>query len=235
MAARVRVENSRSRPRSSVTLATMATRIAGAAAMMENRPTMRTCRRAPARPERRAAMICQTSRAMMPSSSSTVTALASSSVTTTPWVGASGVRSARTMKVRNADSSARMTVSAPKMRVSPRFAGGPDSAVSAVGCSTLMNPGRFISAGVAPVLASRRTKSLPRRAAFIQQCCRNATIQGRFPKSWGIADVSGPGYLRGGMWTRASVAGLSDPVPRAVSGSTGRRSGSTRPFGRWDS
>ena len=40
MTARVRVENSRSRPRSSVTLATIATRIAGTAAMTENRPTM---------------------------------------------------------------------------------------------------------------------------------------------------------------------------------------------------
>ena len=50
IAARVRVENSWSRPRSSVMLATIATRIAGTAAMTENRPTMRTCSRAPARP-----------------------------------------------------------------------------------------------------------------------------------------------------------------------------------------
>ena len=39
-------ENSRSRPRSSVTLATTATRIAGTAAMTENSATMRTCSRA---------------------------------------------------------------------------------------------------------------------------------------------------------------------------------------------
>ena len=52
--ARVRVENSRSRPRSSVMLATTATRIAGTAAITANRPTMRTCSRAPARPRRRA-------------------------------------------------------------------------------------------------------------------------------------------------------------------------------------
>ena len=65
MTARVRVENKRSSPRSSVTLATMATRIAGTAAMTENRPTMRTCSLAPARPRRRAWTICQTSRPMM--------------------------------------------------------------------------------------------------------------------------------------------------------------------------
>src|SRR4029078_11746290 len=46
MMARVRVENSRSRPRSRVTLATSATRIAGTAAITPNRPTTWTCSRA---------------------------------------------------------------------------------------------------------------------------------------------------------------------------------------------
>ena len=50
MIERVRVENSRSRPRSSVTLATTATRIAGTAAITENRPTIWTCSRAAALP-----------------------------------------------------------------------------------------------------------------------------------------------------------------------------------------
>ena len=81
----------------------MATRMAGTAAMMANRPTMRTCSREPARPARRACTINQTSRTMMPSSSSTVTAFTSSSVTTTSWVGEIGVKSARTMKVMKAD------------------------------------------------------------------------------------------------------------------------------------
>ena len=83
IAERVPTENSRSRPRSSVTLATIATRIAGTAATMEN---SRRCAHAvaPRRgPLRRACTTCQTSRVMMPISSSTVAALASSSVTTT--------------------------------------------------------------------------------------------------------------------------------------------------------
>ena len=106
MMALVRVENSRSRPRSSVTLATTATRIAGTAAITENSATMRTCSRAAARPRRRACTTSQTSRAMTPSSRNTVSALISSSVTTTSWVGAIGVRSASTTKVTKADSSA---------------------------------------------------------------------------------------------------------------------------------
>ena len=52
--ARVRSSNQRSRPRSSVTEATMATRIAGIAATSENIVTMRTCRREAALPRRRA-------------------------------------------------------------------------------------------------------------------------------------------------------------------------------------
>ena len=123
MIAWVRVENSRSRPRSSVTLATIATRIAGTAAMTENRATMRTCSRAAARPRRRACTTCQTSRAMTPSSRSTVSALISSSVTTTWWVGAIGVRPASTTKVTKADSSASPTAIGPSTRIA-RFAAG---------------------------------------------------------------------------------------------------------------
>ena len=52
----------RSRPRSSVIEATIATRMAGTAAITENRPTMLTCSWAAARPRRRAWMIIQTSR-----------------------------------------------------------------------------------------------------------------------------------------------------------------------------
>ena len=124
-----------------MTLATIATRIAGAAAMMENKPTMRTCSRAAARPVRRACTTCHTSRTITPSSSSTVAAFTSSSVTTTLWVGGIGVKSARTMKVTKADSSARPTAIGPSIRVSPRLAGGATSAVSALAaCSTLMDP-----------------------------------------------------------------------------------------------
>src|SRR5262249_242992 len=78
---------------------------------------------------------------MMPSSSTTVAAFTSSSVTTTLWVGETGVRSARTMKVTKADSSARPTTIGPTMRDSPRFAGAPASAASAVAaCATGIGP-----------------------------------------------------------------------------------------------
>ena len=100
---RVRIENSRSRPRSSVTLATTATRMAGRAAMIENRATIWTWSRAAALPRRRAWTMFQTSRPMMPSSNSTASAFTPSSVTTTSWVGLIGVRPARTTKVANAD------------------------------------------------------------------------------------------------------------------------------------
>ncbi len=114
--ARVRVEKKRSRPRSSVVDATTATRMVGTAAMTANRPTICTCSREPARPRRRAWMTTQTSRPMMASSSSPVTALPSSSLTTTSWTGAIGVRPASTRKVAVADSSARPTAIAPISR-----------------------------------------------------------------------------------------------------------------------
>ncbi len=124
-----------------MTLATIATRIAGAAAMMENKPTMRTCSRAAARPVRRACTTCQTSRTITPSSSSTAAAFTKSSVTTTLWVGGIGVKSARTIKVTKAESSARPTAIGPSSRASPRFVGGATSAASALAaCSALMDP-----------------------------------------------------------------------------------------------
>ena len=117
------MENSLSSPRSSVTLATIATRIAGTAAMMVNRPTVRTCSLAPARPLRRACTTCQTSRTMTASSSTTVAAFTNSRLTTTLCVGKSGVRSASTTKVAKADNKASPTAIGPRMRVSPRAAG----------------------------------------------------------------------------------------------------------------
>ena len=63
--------------------ATIATRIAGAAAMKENKPTIRMWSRAPAVPTRLACRICQISSPMTQSSSRPVTALIRRSVTTT--------------------------------------------------------------------------------------------------------------------------------------------------------
>src|SRR5262245_2275088 len=85
---------------------------------------------------------------MIVSSNSIVVAFASSSVTTTLCVGESGVKSARTMNVTNADSSANPTVIGPRMRLSPRLAGALASAVSAVAaCSTLICPCRGSGCG----------------------------------------------------------------------------------------
>ena len=77
IAARVGPENSRSRPRSRVMLATMATTTAGSTAMTENRLTIWTCSLAAARPRRRAWITSQTSRMMMATSSRIVAALIS--------------------------------------------------------------------------------------------------------------------------------------------------------------
>src|ERR1700736_2738577 len=106
---RVGPENSRSRPRSMVTLATTATMTAGNTAMTENRLTIWTCSLAAARPRRRAWTICQTSRMMMPTSTRMVAPLISMKETTTSRVGSIGVRPVSTTKVRNADNRARAT------------------------------------------------------------------------------------------------------------------------------
>ena len=99
--------------------------------------------RAAARPLRRACTTCHTSRRMMLSSSSTVTAFTSNSVTTTLCVGEIGVRSARTMKVMKAESRAKPTTTGPTVRDSLGFAGAAPIVASAVAaCSTVINPRR---------------------------------------------------------------------------------------------
>jgi len=125
-------ENRRSRPRWSVTLATTATAITGTAAMMENKATMRTCNRAAARPRRLACTTPHSSRAMTRTRRKTVTALASSNVTTTSCVGAIGVRPASTTKVRTADSSASATAARPSARESHPDAGAAAAVASSV-------------------------------------------------------------------------------------------------------
>ena len=92
-----------------VTLATIATSTAGNTAMTENRLTIWTCSLAAARPRRRAWIICQTSRMMMPTSTRMVAPLVSRKETTTSRVGSIGVRPVSTTKVRKAESSARPT------------------------------------------------------------------------------------------------------------------------------
>src|ERR1700742_2569866 len=120
---RVGPENRRSRPRSMVTLATIATSTAGSTAMTENRLTICTCRRAAARPRRLACTICQTSRTIMPTSSRMVAALTSRKVRTTCRVGSIGVRPVSTTKVSKADSSAITTANGGSQRRTEKLLG----------------------------------------------------------------------------------------------------------------
>src|SRR5947207_14378194 len=69
---------------------------------------------------------------MIASSSKTVTALTSRSVSTTSWVGRIGVRFASTRKVTSADNSASATATTPRMRASRPGAGAAAVASSAV-------------------------------------------------------------------------------------------------------
>src|SRR5215216_1078154 len=142
MTARVRVENQRSRARSMVRLATTASRMAGTAAMTENRPTIRTWSRAPAWPRRRARMTCQTSRAISPSSTRTVTALTSRIGITTSLVGSTGVRLLKMRKVTSAESSATATVTGPSTPLANLRTGPAGAAASATATSStlVMNP-----------------------------------------------------------------------------------------------
>ena len=91
----VRVENQRSRPLSSDTLAKIASRIAGTTAMTLNRLTMRTWSCAPATWRRRASQSPVTCQAMIITMASTSTRLRSSMPTTTRWVGTMGVSPVR--------------------------------------------------------------------------------------------------------------------------------------------
>ena len=178
---RVRAENSRSRPRSSVTLATTATRIAGTAAITENRPTIWTCSRAAALPRRRACTICQTSRPMMPSSNRTASALTPSRRDDDVVGRVIGVRPARTRKVaqrrqqRHADRGRADQAG----RKSCRFGGaaGAASAVTRLARPSSSAPDRPHRHSAKISIHLRR----PRAAAdaFIQQCCRIATFPRR--------------------------------------------------------
>src|SRR3954452_12997585 len=97
-------------------LATTATKIAGTAAINEKSATIRTWRRAAARPRLRACKTRQTSRPMNANSSRTAEAFTNSSVRTTSCVGRIGVRFASTTKVARADKSASETAIDPISR-----------------------------------------------------------------------------------------------------------------------
>src|SRR6185437_7782943 len=103
---RVGPENSRSRPRSMVTLATIETITAGSTAITENRPTIWTCSRAAARPRRLACTIWTISRTMIPTRSRMGTPVIIRKERTTWRVGSIGVSPVSTTKVRKADNSA---------------------------------------------------------------------------------------------------------------------------------
>ena len=170
----------RSTPWSSVTLPTRATRIAGAAAITENRLTMLTCSGAPAGPRRRPCTTGQISRTMMPSSNSTAVALTPSRLTTTSWLAEIGVRPASTMKVANADSSARMTTSGPTNRMMRRPPVGAVAIASgsAASCRLAMAPrwvrpsvGKGAKERLAPSPTSYPVRHLYNRVADLRQLC----------------------------------------------------------------
>src|SRR5579883_22153 len=179
-------ENSLSRPRSSVTLATTATRIAGAAATTENRATIRTCSRDAARPRRRACTMRHTSYALTATRKPMVIALASRRARTTLSVSGIGVRSASTMKVAKADKSASATAPKPRLRAR-KPAGG---AAATVTISAVVAWPTVVMSQVVGVKGCR-----PQEAgdAFLQQCCRIATIPGRYnPQPCPASDPTRP-------------------------------------------
>src|SRR6266446_8909378 len=103
-------------------------------------------------------MTSQTSRTMMPISSRMVAALISRNEYTTWRVGSIGVRPARTMKVRNADSSAIATANGAThfRRIPP-----PDSA------SDGSNGGTEVSAVVIPTIGELNGLNVRRRGGLM--------------------------------------------------------------------
>src|SRR5262249_43278056 len=116
-------ENRRSKPRSTVMLATTAMRIPGTAAITENSATIRICNREPARPWRRAWNTRQNSPAITATRNRIVRVLETRRTFTTASVGTTGVRLAKTRKVTMAERSASPTATSPKARAT-HAAGG---------------------------------------------------------------------------------------------------------------
>src|SRR5882724_680618 len=129
-------ENRRSKPRSTVILATTAMRIAGTAAITENRTTIRMCSRDPARPWRRAWKTRQNSPAITAIRNRIVPALAHRSARTTPSVGKTGVRLENTRKVSMAERSASPTATNPIARIHPAAGGAAEGNSAAEACVT---------------------------------------------------------------------------------------------------
>ena len=166
---RVGPENSRSRPRSMVTLATIATSTAGNTAMTENRLTIWTCSLAAARPRRRAWTTFQTSRTMMPTSSRMVAALISRKVTTTSRVGSIGSGPSAPRRSGSADSSARPTANGASSLRRDQPLG--------FGERRIERCGRGVCAGHSrqrDEMKALRGPPGPRTDAFISQCCQFA-------------------------------------------------------------
>src|SRR5262245_21747718 len=172
------LENSRSKPRSTVMLATTAMRIAGTAAITENRATIRMCSRDPARPRRRAWNTRQNSQPMTATRNRIVTALTHRSVFTTPSVGRIGVRLASTRKVTMAERSASPTATSPAARASHPAGGAAEgnSVVEACVISAIQN---LINVVALWTHASVCRHVHEQSEAFLQQCCRIETNPGR--------------------------------------------------------
>ncbi len=117
---------------------------------------------------------------MMPTSNRTVTALQNRTAVTASSVGRIGVRLASTRKVMSADSSASPTATTPSRRASRPGAAVAATASSAVAAwpTLVINARPLNRCGMCCSEATAR--SPPRRSdAFVQQCCRIATIPGR--------------------------------------------------------
>jgi hypothetical protein len=109
----IELVNQGSRPRSSVTVATTATRIAGSTATRLKRATIRTCRPAAAAPARRSRISFFVCHATMPISRMIRAPFRMNTHTTTSWVGRIGVAPDRTRNVVRAEVSAARTAAGP--------------------------------------------------------------------------------------------------------------------------
>ncbi|ANY81498.1 hypothetical protein BB934_27410 [Microvirga ossetica] len=105
--------NQGSRPRSRVTVATAATRMAGKTATRLNNPTIRTWRPAAAAPALRSRTSFRVCQATIPRSRAISSPFIRNTHTTTLWVGSTGVAPARIRKVARADASADSTAPYP--------------------------------------------------------------------------------------------------------------------------
>ncbi len=169
MASRIRSENQGSSPRSIVTVAMTATRIAGSAAMKLNRPTIRTCSPAAAAPALRARISTAASKMTITISARISSAFSTKTPMTTSCTGAIGVAPDSTRKVSSAETRARTTMIPP---IHPETWRGFSSArgtilVSLTETDTMSDNSKAQAARPSPVAGDTDAPT--------QRCCQNMT------------------------------------------------------------